>query len=197
MKKYIFFLATILSLFESCSSAKPLIKQSKDAALVSFFINELWDEPDCGEKQIIIRQDTTDGFRLFFFRLVKEKAESFQTLKFNSNDIFQISNYKNIQIKPYTYKIVTGDDMFPFFPLEKNECASILLSGIYHFKDFSLININIESNSGEGYSASFKYKIKDNKMVDIQLVTYFPNKGNDAKVDLRKKYSMYVLPEIK
>lgn len=51
---------TILCLTESCSSAKTSMRQSKDAALVSFFINELWDEPDCGEKQITIRQDTTE-----------------------------------------------------------------------------------------------------------------------------------------
>ncbi len=197
MKKYIFFLATILFLLESCSSTKPLIKQSEDAALVSFFISELWDEPDCGEKQITIRQDTTDLRKLFYQRLVIEKVSSFQILKFSSEDIIQISNYKNTQIKPYTYRIATGDDTYPMYPLEKNECKSVILNGVYHFKTFSLINITIESESGPGYFATFKYKLKEGKFIEIQLVSYEPNSKNGAKVDLRKKYSMYVLPDIK
>lgn len=135
------------------------------------------------------------GLGCFFFRLVKEKVQSFQLLKFNANDIIQFLNNKNTQIKPYTYKIVSGDDMFPLFPLEENECASILLSGIYHFKNFSLINITIESYTRERYSATFKYVLKDNKIGDIQLLTYFPKKENGVKIDLKKKYSMYEVPK--
>lgn len=197
MIKYLIFFATILSLSESCSPAKPLIKQSEDAALVSFFISELWDEPDCGEKQIIIRQDTTDGLKFFIQRLLKERIINFQILKFAPDDIFQISNNKNIQVKPYTYKIVSGDDTFPFFPLKENECKSVLFNGVYQFKTFSVISITIESDSGSRYFATFKYINIDGKINDIELLTYKPNSKNGAKVDLRKKYSMYVLPEIK
>lgn len=189
------FLLTILCLTENCSSAKTSMRQSKDAALVSFFINELWDEPDCGEKQITIRQDTTDGLKYFLQRMVKDKVTSFQLFKFNSNDIFHIAHNKNIKIKPYIYRLATGDDEFPLFPLEENECKSVILNGIYHFKTFSVIVIDIEAERGLGNSALFKYKIQDNKIQDIQLLTYIQNRKKDAKKDLRKKYPMYEVPK--
>lgn len=191
MYKYIFFYAFLIIISVCCSSSKQIALQSDSTAITNFFINEIWDEPDCGEKQITIIQDTIDGLNFFYQWKFKEKVGRFEILDLDEEKKINIPGYKNIKIKAFKYEIATGDDSFQTFNLQPDECCIIILNGIYHFKDYSIIGIKIVNKNGTQYRSSFKYKLIKGQITDIELLSYVPKSGSDAKVDLRKKYPMY------